>query len=98
MNIVVLGVIFFVLVQFAVGLWASRKPKNETDFLLAGRRLNPSLAVFTIFATWFGAETCIGAASSIYENGLSGGTADPFGFSLCLLFMGFVFARPLWKR
>lgn len=98
MNIVVLGVIFFVLIQFAVGLWASRKPKNETDFLLAGRRLNPSLAVFTIFATWFGAETCIGAASSIYENGLSGGTADPFGFSLCLLFMGFVFARPLWKR
>ncbi|NVK22122.1 MAG: sodium:solute symporter family protein [Kangiellaceae bacterium] len=98
MNGVVIGVTLFVIAQFAVGLWASRKPKSETDFLLAGRKLSPRLAVFTIFATWFGAETCIGSASSIYENGLSGGTADPFGFSLCLFFMGFVFAMPLWKR
>lgn len=98
MNAVVLGVTLFVFVQLMVGLWASRKPKSETDFLLAGRQLKPSLAVFTIFATWFGAETCIGAASSIYDNGLSGGTADPFGFALCLFLMGFVFAMPLWKR
>ncbi|GAA4361562.1 sodium:solute symporter family protein [Kangiella marina] len=98
MNAVVLGVTLFVIAQLMVGLWASRKPKSETDFLLAGRQLKPSLAVFTIFATWFGAETCIGAASSIYDNGLSGGTADPFGFALCLFVMGFVFAMPLWKR
>ena len=98
MTMVVVGVIAFILLQFAIGLWVSRKPASETDFLLAGRRLSPKVAVFTIFATWFGAETCIGAASSIYENGLSGGTADPFGFALCLFFMGFVFAMPLWKR
>jgi SSS family transporter len=98
MNAVVLGVTLFVVAQLMVGLWASRKPKSETDFLLAGRRLKPSLAVFTIFATWFGAETCIGAAASIYDNGLSGSTADPFGFALCLFLMGFVFAVPLWKR
>jgi hypothetical protein len=30
--------------------------------------------------------------------GLAGGTADPFGFGLCLIGMGIVFAVPLWKR
>jgi Na+/proline symporter len=54
--------------------------------------------VFTIFATWFGAETCIGAAGEIYRDGLAGASADPFGYGVCLLLMGAVFAVPLWKR
>jgi SSS family transporter len=56
------------------------------------------LATFSIFATWFGAETCIGAAGAVYEGGLSAGSADPFGYALCVLIMGLVYAVPLWKR
>ncbi len=66
--------------------------------MLAGRRLGPGLATFTVFATWFGAETCIGAAGRVYEGGLSNSAADPFGYTICLLLMGLIFAIPLWRR
>jgi SSS family solute:Na+ symporter len=98
MNATLLGIGAYIAAQLLVGAWVARRIRTEDDYLVAGRRLGYPLAVFTIFATWFGAETCIGAAGAIYENGLSGGSADPFGYGLCLLFMGVVFAVPLWKR
>lgn len=98
MNLVLLGVLGYVLFQFAVGIYVSRRIRTETDYLIAGRSLGYGLAIFTIFATWFGAETTIGAAGAIYGDGLSGGTADPFGYAACLLVMGLVFAVPLWRR
>lgn len=98
MNLVLLGVLAYVVFQFAVGIYVSRRIRTETDYLIAGRSLGYGLAIFTIFATWFGAETTIGAAGAIYDEGLSGGTADPFGYAACLLVMGLVFAVPLWRR
>lgn len=98
MDLVVVGVAAYVIVQLAVGLLVSRRMTSEDDYLLAGRRLGFPMAMMTIFATWFGAETCIGSAGAIYESGLSGGRADPFGYALCLLIMGLVFAAPLWRR
>lgn len=50
---------------------------------------------FSLFATWFGAETCIGSSAAVYTNGLSGSRADPFGFSICLLLMGLLLAARL---
>ena len=97
-NPVLFGVLGYVLFQYAVGIYVSRRIRTETDYLIAGRSLGYGLAVFTIFATWFGAETTIGAAGAIYQDGLSGGTADPFGYGACLLLMGLVFAVPLWRR
>lgn len=98
MNLVFWGILGYVLLQLAIGALVSRRIRTESDYILAGRRLGYGLATFTVFATWFGAETCIGAAGAIYENGLSGGSADPFGYALCLFFMGAVFAVPLWRR
>jgi SSS family transporter len=97
-NLVLLSVLAYVLVQFAIGIYVSRRIRTEADYLVAGRSLGYGLATFTIFATWFGAETCIGAAGAIYENGLSGGSSDPFGYGFTLLLMGAVFAVPLWRR
>ncbi|HLF97766.1 MAG TPA: sodium:solute symporter family protein [Methylococcaceae bacterium] len=98
MNIVLLGIVVYVLCQLLIGVFMTRRVKTEADYLLAGRGIGLGLGSFTVFATWFGAETCIGAAGSIYENGLAGGSADPFGYAACLLFMALVFAVPLWKR
>jgi len=97
MNPLVVGVLVYVVVQLLIGLAVSRGIRNESDYLVAGRRLGYPLAIFSIFATWFGAETCVGAAGSVYQHGLSGGTADPFGYSICLLFMGVAFATALWR-
>lgn len=98
MNAVLLGILAYILIQLLIGMLVSRHISSEDDYLLAGRRLGLKLGTFTVFATWFGAETCIGAAGSIYRSGLSGGSADPFGYAACLLLMGFFFAVPLWRK
>lgn len=97
MNGMLLGIALYVLAQLLVGVIASRHIDSEEDYLLAGRHLGLGLGTFTVFATWFGAETCIGAAGSIYESGLSGGSADPFGYAACLFLMGLLFAGALWR-
>ncbi|MGR9116435.1 MAG: sodium:solute symporter family protein [Gammaproteobacteria bacterium] len=92
------GIIIYILLQLLIGVYFSRRISSEADYLLAGRSLGPVLASLSVFATWFGAETCIGAAGSVYESGLSGATIDPFGYTACLLVMGMVFASHLWRR
>ena len=98
MQPVLIGIGAYLVVQFALGMLVSRRIASESDYLLAGRRLGVTLAAFSIFATWFGAETVVGAAGRIYENGLSGGSADPFGYALCLVVLGVVIAVPLWMK
>lgn len=98
MNWIFAGILAYIGAQLTIGFWVSRFIQTEQDYLLAGRQLGLMLGTFTIFATWFGAESCIGSAGAIYSGGLSGGSADPFGFGLCLILMGLIFAVPLWKR
>ena len=98
MNAALIGILVYVLAQFFIVLLIARRSRGESDYLLAGRRLGPALATFAIFATWFGAETTIGAAGAVYGGGLADSTADPFGYALCLLLMGLLFAIPLWRR
>ncbi|MFN2563606.1 MAG: sodium:solute symporter family protein, partial [Gemmatimonadaceae bacterium] len=71
---------------------------TEADYLVAGRSLGYWLTTFSIFATWFGAETVIGSAGIAYREGVSIASAEPFGYGLCLVLMGLVFAVPLWRR
>lgn len=88
----------FLALQLGIGVWISRRISTEDDYLVAGRRLGPLLATFSIFATWFGAETVIGSAGDAFANGVSLGSAEPFGYGLCLVLMGLFLARPLWNR
>ena len=92
------AILGYVVLQLVFGVIVAGRVSDEDDYLLAGRRLGPFLSTASIFATWFGAETCIGAASQAYGDGLAATTADPFGYALCLLFMGLVFAAPLWRE
>lgn len=98
MNSVLLGLGAYVALQLAIGIWVARRVQSEADYLVAGRKLGLPIATFTVFATWFGAETCLGAAGRVYEGGLAGGSAEPFAYALCLVFMGVVFSMVLWRR
>ncbi len=86
------------VLQLGIGIWVSRRIKTESDYILAGRNLGYGLLTFSVFATWFGAETIVGSAGRAYRDGMSFGSAEPFGYGLCLVLMGLVFAMPLWKR
>ncbi|MEL6183861.1 MAG: sodium:solute symporter [Myxococcota bacterium] len=97
-RLVILGFIgLYVLVQLALGAWVARQVHSDEDYLVAGRRLGPALATASMFATWFGAETCVGAAGEAYAEGLGGVAADPFGYGLTLVFFGLFVAQPLWR-
>jgi Na+/proline symporter len=85
-------------VQLAIGVWISRRIFSESDYLLAGRKLGVWLVTFSIFATWFGAETIVGSAGRAYREGVSFASAEPFGYGLCIVLMGAIFAGPLWRR
>lgn len=88
----------FLVLQVAIGVWVSRRIATEDDYLVGGRRFGYTLATFSIFATWFGAETVIGSAGEVYSGGLSLASAEPFGYALCLILMGALLAKPLWNR
>ncbi|MEZ5967221.1 MAG: sodium:solute symporter [Planctomycetota bacterium] len=91
------GVLVYVAVQIAIGAVVSRRIRSEDDYLVAGRRVGFGLCLASVFATWFGAETCLSAAGGAYADGLGRLTVEPFAYGLCLLGTGLLFAVPLWR-
>lgn len=98
MNIVLVCILVYIVLQLFIAFWFSRRNRSEQDYLLAGRSIGPWMAVFSVFATWYGAETCIGAAGEAYSRGLSGVLSDPFAYSAGIVLTGLFFAAALWKR
>ncbi len=97
MNWVLIGVLGYVGLQLLIGVAVSFRVKTEDDYLLAGRRLGYWLCSFSVFATWFGAETCIGSAGKVYSGGMAEGNAEPFGYAAALFFTALIMAVPLWR-
>lgn len=81
-----------------IGLLAGRKVKASEDFALAGRQLPLVLSTSAFFATWFGAETILGASSRFAQEGARGIIEDPLGASLCLILVGLVFVPRLYPH
>lgn len=91
------SVIAYLVISLIIGLWAAKRVQTENDFVSAGRNLPLLLATTTVFGTWFGSETVLGASSEFAEKGMSGVVEDPFGASLCLVLVAMFFARPLYR-
>ncbi len=93
----VASVFLYIAVTLAIGFWASRKVKTTNDFTLAGKSLSMALVGVTIFATWFGPELIMGVPGRFVEQGIRGVITDQFGGFLCLILVGFFFARQLYR-
>ncbi|MBN1877137.1 MAG: sodium:solute symporter family protein [Anaerolineae bacterium] len=92
-SLVIVGIVIFFIIRLFVGYVASRKVSTTADYIVAGRRLPIWLTGASIMATWFAAETLMGASSSAYQWGFQGVVFDPFGSVLCLALSGFFFIR-----
>ena len=90
-------VVVYLLGTLAIGLYAGTRVKTSADFALAGRSLPLVMIITTTFATWFGAETVMGISAKFVQGGLKNVVEDPFGASLCLIFVGLFFATKLYK-
>lgn len=88
------GYLVFLLI---ISVIATKKVKDEADYLIAGRRLPLFLAWGTLIATWFGAATMFGAAEASREEGILGVVLDPLACAATLVFAGLFFAKPLWE-
>ena len=97
MNTLLAFVLVYLLISISIGLYAATRVKNSTDYAVAGRSLPMPIVIATVFATWFGSETVLGIPARFAEQGLSGTVEDPFGASLCLIFVGLFFARKLYR-
>ena len=90
-------VIVYWMISVGIGLWAATRVRTVKDFAIAGRHLPFYMVTATVFATWFGSETVLGIPATFLKSGLGGIIADPFGSSLCLIFVGLFFAAPLYR-
>ncbi len=97
MNVSLIGLAVYVGLQLVIGAVVSRRIASEEDYLLAGRRLGYGLATFSIFATWFGAETCVDAAGHVFEHGLSYTSTEPFAYGFAMVLTGLIVAVPLYS-
>ncbi len=93
-----IAIALYFFISLAISWWASKRIAGEADYLVAGRQLGLVLVSGSLFATWFGAETIMGSGASVAEVGLSGGRADPFGYTLCLVGMAFLIAYKMRAR
>ena len=97
MNTLMVFVVLYLLISVGLGLYAATRVKNSSDYANAGRSLPLPVVIATVFATWFGSETVLGIPARFAEHGLGGTVEDPFGASLCLIFVGVFFARKLYR-
>ena len=98
MSAVLFAIVTYVLVQFVIGAWVSRRISTASDYILAGRRLGVGLVAFSVFATYFGAEAIVASGGAVYENGLSGALVDPLCYATAIIIVGLFFAHALWSR
>ena len=91
-------IVVYLLISIAIGLYAARRVHNTADYAVAGRSLPLAVVIATTFATWFGSETVLGVPAKFVQNGLGSVVEDPFGASMCLVFVGLFFAYKLYQR
>ena len=71
MNVYLIALLVYSLFLMGLGLFISRRVRNPTDFLVAGRSLSAGRIFATFLAANIGAGSTVGAAGLGYRYGLS---------------------------
>lgn len=70
MLAILLTLLAYKVVLVAIGLWASRRTRDNADFFLAGRKLGPLVAAISASASSSSAWTLLGVSGAAYALGL----------------------------
>jgi SSS family solute:Na+ symporter len=90
-------ILLYLAASVAIGLYAATRVRGAADYAVARGRFGTPIVAATVFATWFGAETVLGIPATFLKDGMRGLVADPFAAVGCLVLVGLVFARPLFR-
>lgn len=93
----IVAVVVYLCFTLFIGYLASRRVKNADDFAVAGRKLSFFMSSSALLATWFGSETILGASEEFLENGIIGVIEEPLGAGLCLIIVGAIYARRMYR-
>jgi len=64
-------VLYFAFV-IGIGVWASRRIKNQEDYFLAGRRFGKFIQTFAAFGQGTSADNAVGVTTTTFSNGIAG--------------------------
>jgi solute:Na+ symporter, SSS family len=84
-------IIMYLAGMIGVGWWGMRRARSKSDFLVAGRRLGPSMYSGTMAAIVLGGASTIGGVGLGYQYGLSGAWLV-FAIGIGLLALSIVFS------
>lgn len=86
MNLgITLMIVAYLLVMFLIAAWLRKRVKNDTDYLLAGRKMGAGLIAIMLLATNFGGAFVLGTSQDAYSVGFA---AISFAIGI---FVGLVF-------
>ncbi|MBE9047300.1 sodium:solute symporter family protein [Pleurocapsales cyanobacterium LEGE 10410] len=90
------GIIVFLFATLAIGMWAARQVKGDSEnYLVAGRGLVLPLAAATLMAQSVDSNATLGNTDLTAEFGFWAGASLPIGLALCLFLTGLFFAKPM---
>ncbi len=68
---IIVIVIYFALI-IGIGVWSSRRIKNQEDYLLGGRKFGKLIQTFASFGQATSADGPVGVATTTFRNGAAG--------------------------
>ncbi len=92
----IITIIVYFGVVLAIGVWASRRIKNEEDYFLGGRRFGKFVQTFAAFGQATSSDSAVGATVMVSRNGIAGITQSLVScFSLPIFWITCVWYRRL---
>ncbi|MGD8779879.1 MAG: sodium:solute symporter family protein [Ignavibacteria bacterium] len=68
----VIVILFYFALIIGIGIWASRRIKNQEDYLLGGRKFGKLIQTFASFGQATSADGPVGVATTTFRNGAAG--------------------------
>lgn len=94
-TIVVSVCIIYFIAMVAIGIFAARRNKKTTDYLVAGRKLNITMTAVTLAAVQIGVGIVLSSATNGYNDGVWPGIYYAIGCGGGLIIAGLLTARKL---
>lgn len=94
--IVISIVVIYLAGMVAIGYWASKKIKNNEDFLVAGRKMGPWLLAGSLAATEVGGGSTMGVVQKAYGDW--GFSAFWYVSAMAVAFIILAFIAPMLRR
>ena len=94
-QIIVLVCAVYFLIMIGTGIYAAKKNKKASDFLVAGRGLNTTMTAITLAAVQIGVGIVLSGATNGYNLGVWPGIYYSLGCGGGLIVAGLVTAKKL---